>query len=622
MESPNLCRRNSNMMKLPALDFKDSDRIGRITAVDTSRCMISVEDHSLLTRSGVGNLIAIRGATQQEYLIGMVERVTRAVTDEFRVDERDEQGTVPLESRPEDVMRVVLVGTFRTVDGDKSNTFKRGADSFPQIDRDCFLISAGNLQNFMNLLTGEVREEQRLNLGHFVMDRSAAAILHGDKFFQRHASILGSTGSGKSWAVALILERASKLAHPNIIVFDLHGEYAPLAGTGGYAQGFRIAGPGDLEMPSGDTLFLPYWLLNRDEMVSMLIDRSDQNAPNQVSRFTSHVRDLKAATLNAEGKTDVLATFTVDSPVPYKLQDLIGLLDKDDTERVATERTGGRAGDWNGRLTRFIGRLRAKLEDRRYGFMFQPPAKSFDYNWLNEQLLRLLGSSDEDKGGIKILDFSEVPSDVLPVVVGVLARLLYNVQFWMDPSKRTPLTLVCDEAHLYLPVRDDADAVSRRALESFERIAKEGRKYGVSLVVVSQRPADVSKTILSQCNNFLVMRLTNSDDQNVVRRLVPESMVGLTDLLPLLDTGEALLLGDAVLLPARMKLHPPALPLLVRRGISGKSGVPRRRIRRLLAKLLKTYVSKPGAGRSDDVSHSKFVMGTKLNFNWTELIAV
>jgi DNA helicase HerA-like ATPase len=153
-----------------------------------------------------------------------------------------------------------------------------------------------------------------------------------------------------------------------------------------------------------------------------------------------------------------------------------------------------------------------------------------------------------------------VPSDVLPIVAGTFARLLYDVQFWLRPEKRTPFSLVCDEAHLYLPVKEDAGAIEKQALATFERIAKEGRKYGVSLVVVSQRPSDVSRTILSQCNNFLILRLTNDTDQAVVRRLMPDSMAGLTDIMPLLDTGEALLLGDAVLLPTRIRLDAPAIP--------------------------------------------------------------
>jgi len=167
--------------------------------------------------------------------------------------------------------------------------------------------------------------------------------------------------------------------------------------------------------------------------------------------------------------------------------------------------------------------------------------------------------SDKDNRGIKIIDFSEVPSDVLPIVTGVLARTIYDVQFWMSEEQRTPICFVCDEAHLYLPASESSGAVEGRALAAFERIAKEGRKYGVSLFVVSQRPSDVNRTILSQCNNFIAMRLTNDQDQNVVRRFTSESLAGLVDVLPLLDVGEALLLGDAMLLPTRVKFDQPTI---------------------------------------------------------------
>lgn len=246
----------------------------------------------------------------------------------------------------------------------------------------------------------------------------------------------------------------------------------------------------------------------------------------------------------------------MDSPIPYPVSDLLGLLQTDNTTK-GVGKTGPVKGEWEDKLTRFISRLEAKLEDRRYGFMFTPPPQANTYGWLAEQIAHLLGSNGGK--GIKVIDFSEVPSDVLPVVTGTLARLLYDVQFWMAAEKRTPVTLLCDEAHLYLPVRDDADAVQRQALGAFERIAKEGRKYGFSLLVVSQRPSDVSKTILSQCNNFLSLRLTNDTDQAVIKRLMPDSLAGLTSILPLLDTGEALMLGDAVLLPSRIKLDKPTI---------------------------------------------------------------
>ena len=339
----------------------------------------------------------------------------------------------------------------------------------------------------------------------------------------------------------------------------MHGEYSTLCdGENPIAQQYHIAGPGDLDGSNPNSLFIPYWLLNREEMLALILDRSDDNAPNQAARFTEHVRTLKEQTLQSEGKAEMLETFTVDSPIPYDINSLLDELNKDDTGTKTGASGKEVKGDWNGRLTRFIGRLKAKIDDRRCGFMFQPPKKCNAYDWLEEMLMKLFSVSESQRG-IKIIDFSEVPSDVLPIITGVLARLLYNIQFWMDKDARHPLTIVCDEAHLYLPVRDAAEAAEKRALEAFERIAKEGRKYGVSLLVVSQRPSDVSRTILSQCNNFLVLRLTNDQDQSVVKRLLPESMVGITDILPLLDLGEALLLGDSILLPTRIKLDKPTI---------------------------------------------------------------
>ncbi len=552
-------------MSQQALRFSEAEKIGRVSAVDTSRILIDVEDHHQITRVGIGNLIAVRGATESEFLIGITERLTRTLRDEFLPESSDADSAGEFGPRPEDILRVVLVGSYRTVEGNEANRFKRGADTFPQIDRECYLIDGGNLQRFMGLLAADVDESERLRLGHFVIDPNAVAIANGDKFFQRHASILGSTGSGKSWTVALIMERASQLNYPNLILLDMHGEYGPLAegdtstGSKGFAQQYRIAGPGDLDKPGDDVIFLPYWLLNRDEMLSMILDRSDQNAPNQASRFTTHIRTLKQKTLDRENKPDVKRTFTVDSPIPYDIGELVRLIDIDDNEMVDGARVGEKKkGDWNSKLTRFLSRLRAKIDDRRYGFLFQPPNSSQQYDWLAQQIIPLL-CSNASCPGIKIIDFSEVPPDVLPVVAGTFARLLYDVQFWMRAEKRTPFCLVCDEAHLYLPVKEDADAIEKQSLATFERIAKEGRKYGVSLLVVSQRPADVSRTILSQCNNFLVLRLTNDSDQSVVRKMMPDSMAGLTEMLPLLDTGEALLLGDAVLLPTRIRLDKPSI---------------------------------------------------------------
>lgn len=172
----------------------------------------------------------------------------------------------------------------------------------------------------------------------------------------------------------------------------------------------------------------------------------------------------------------------------------------------------------------------------------------------------LAGSQDQagGKGGLKIIDFSEVPSDILPLIVSLVAKLAFSVQQWTAPGRRHPIALFCDEAHLYIPERAGAGAADDISVGIFERIAKEGRKYGVGLVVISQRPSEVNRTVLSQCNNVVAMRLTNGEDQSVIKRLLPDSLGSFGDLLPILDTGEALVVGDASLLPSRIRIAKPS----------------------------------------------------------------
>ena len=537
------------------LVFQESDFLGSVTHVDTEQSIIEIENQGIMGNICVGNIVAIETGKRHEYLIALIDKVTRKYVDDFSEDEEDPDEIMVSSA---DYIKVGIIGTYHTVVGGAHDVFKRGVDSFPQIESKCYCISGSNLQNFMNILSKDIATDKRLKIGSFLMDAQADAVLDGNRFFQRHAAILGSTGSGKSWCVANILEKASALLYANIIVFDMHGEYASLSeGPERIAERFRIAGPGDLETPSQDVLFLPYWLLNREELLSMLLDRSDSNAPNQAARFTKHIRDLKLATLTREGEAETIKTFTVDSPIPFLISDLINKLVTDDTTKGVGKNGTAVKGEWEGKLTRFISRLKTKVEDKTYGFMFQPPAEVQVYDWLSNMLCKLLGYEDGRKG-IKIIDFSEVPSDVLPVITGTLARLLYNIQFWVQPELRTPFTIICDEAHLYLPIKEDADGVQKQALYNFERIAKEGRKYGVSILAVSQRPADVSKTILSQCNNFIVLRLTNERDKGVIKNLLPDSLKSTIEFLPLLDVGEALVVGDAILLPSKLLLDKPA----------------------------------------------------------------
>jgi len=218
-----------------------------------------------------------------------------------------------------------------------------------------------------------------------------------------------------------------------------------------------------------------------------------------------------------------------------------------------------KAGPMNGKLTRFIQRLESKKDDKRLNFLFNESSEILDYDYI-ENLSKILmhSSSLQPEKGVKIIDFSEVPSDVLPLMVSLVGRIVFSIQQWTEKEKRHPIVLFCDEAHLYLPEKTNS-SVEATGLQNFERIAKEGRKYGVGLVVISQRPAEVNRTILSQSNNFIAMRLTNAEDQAVIKKLLPDSLGSFSDLLPVLDVGEALVVGDASLLPSRIKIKKPSM---------------------------------------------------------------
>ncbi len=365
-------------MPSQAMSFESSAPIGRVMSVDTMRVFVHVDDHELLKQVMVGNLIAVQGATGHQFLISIVERITRLPGDAIGVVESTDDETAPQPEAMQDTIRAVLVGTYRVKEGAAGPSFKRGADSCPQIDQPCHLIQGANLTAFMGVLSQDVPAAKALRLGNFAIDPTAEAVADGDRFFQRHAAILGSTGSGKSYTVAAILERANTLSHPNIILLDMHGEYASLAKgkADGYAEYFKIAGPGDLVDPKAFSLFLPHWLLNREEMLSMLLDRSDDNAPNQAMRFTNLVFEQKRKSLEKRNLKDVLASFTVDSPVPFDLQAVRDGLLADDQAMVPGSSGRDKQGPWHGKLTRFISRLEAKVADRRYGFLFRPPRET------------------------------------------------------------------------------------------------------------------------------------------------------------------------------------------------------------------------------------------------------
>jgi len=544
-------------------DFTEEDSLGTVRSVDTTTVVVHVPDAEKLRRLQVNRLSVLRSSRAGQHLVGIIQKITRTSIGD---SSKNEEGDDPLQASELNLVRISLIGTLMDRRGLESNVFLRTLETVPEIDADCFALESTRLTKFMEIVAslGE-NAEQRLSLGAYTLDESAEAFLNGNKFFQRHAVIVGGTGSGKSWTTAKILEQVSRLANANAVIFDLHGEYSNMVGAG--VSHYRIAGPADLD--EGGTLqegvvFLPYWLLSYDAMVSMFVDRSDNNAPNQSMVIARTVIEAKRAYLESEGKSDLLENFTIDSPIPFDLNVVISELERLDNEDVEGARSGTtKAGDFKGKLSRLIQRLQNKQTDRRLGFLFQGGQSTLSYDWLAELSNALIGGTKDQSGGnggVKVLNFSEVPSDILPLIVSLVAKLAFSVQQWTPSENRHPLALFCDEAHLYIPERSGSDTSGVVSVQIFERIAKEGRKYGLGLVVISQRPSEVNRTVMSQCNNLIAMRLTNGDDQNVVRRLLPDSLGSFGDLLPILDTGEALVVGDATLLPTRIRISKPDNP--------------------------------------------------------------
>lgn len=365
--------------------------------------------------------------------------------------------------------------------------------------------------------------------------------------------MLAVTGSGKSWCVAKILEQVATLKSANALLFDIHGEYFTLVGNN--FTHLKVAGPND-DISDG-ILFLPYWLLTYEEMLSLMLDRSDNNAPNQAMMFSNEVIKRKKEFLHGIGMEEMEANITLDSPIPYSLDDMIQYLTELDQERVPGAR-GEKNGPYHGQFTRFIQRLETKRKDKRLNFMFSNAGRLLTYECMSELCCKLMMPAKDGYSGVKIIDFSEVPSDILPLIVSLIARVVFSVQQWSQNNERHPIAIFCDEAHLYIPAHTEK-SIDDASLVTFERISKEGRKYGVGLVVISQRPSEVNRTVLSQSNNFIAMRLTNADDQAVVKRLLPDSLGDYAEMLPILDIGEALIVGDSSLLPSRIRISPPTL---------------------------------------------------------------
>ncbi len=347
--------------------------------------------------------------------------------------------------------------------------------------------------------------------------------LYVDPMLSKHFAILGSTGTGKSTSVSLILHRISELSpEGHIVMIDPHGEYS--AAFKGCGELFNV-----------DNLQLPYWLMNFEEHCEVLL----------TPRGAERERDadiLAKCVLAARTKGKDMSSFgkvTVDSPIPYLLTDL---------NTILTNEMGklDRAGD-----TLPYQRLKQKLDelkaDPRYTFMFSGMLVSDSMPAFISRLFRLPANGRP----ISIVDVSGVPSDITSVVVSVLARMVFDYAIWSRTEAQRPLLLVCEEAHRYVPKDEHSGAQAVRKI--LERIAKEGRKYGVSLGLITQRPSDLAEGVLSQCGTIISMRRNNDRDQACVRAAMPEGARGFLDAIPALRNRECIVCGEGVAIPIRVR---------------------------------------------------------------------
>jgi hypothetical protein len=363
-----------------------------------------------------------------------------------------------------------------------------------------------------------------LQIGSLHQDAETPAYLMSQEFLSKHSAIVGTTGSGKSCALTLIL-RTMLTAHPNghVVMLDPHGEYA-------------TAFDDIAELITPDTMQLPYWLLSFEEIVEVLCS-TDPVARSREAPILKEV--IMAAKQDFLGAGVSAATLTVDTPTPYRLtsvlqriSDAMGKLDRPDSSLPYL------------RLMTTIENLR---KDPRYAFMFEGLTVRDNMSEILSLFLRIPVSGKP----ITILDISAVPSEIVNVVVSVLARLIFDFALHSERTEAIPVLLVCDEAHRYIP-RDESQSFepTRR---SIARIAKEGRKYGVSLCLVTQRPSELSESILSQCSTIFSLRMNNERDQKFVRSMLPDDAAGLLNVLPTLRQREAIVVGEGVAHPMRIR---------------------------------------------------------------------
>lgn len=516
----------------------------QVIAVYPDKVKIIVEDLDTFIKSGgseeslkVGSYLKISD-NENAILIAIIENFQIVVSN---VGKRDH------------VIEAFPLGVLR--DG----KFERGGDSLaipPKEVQPATIDEINQIYNQANNL------KEQFSFCQLSSNKDVRVPVNGNKFFNKHIAIVGSTGSGKSHTLSSIIQKAVSgkngdfsLNNSHIIIFDIHSEY-------------KSAFP-DANFIDTSSLVLPYWLLNSEELEEFFLD-TEANDHNQRYVFKEAiVNDRK---LKFKGNDDEKNKIHYDSPLYFDINEVLSyaqfknteLVDSGEVYAASNKEKAGQPkmtnGSLNGKLTNYVNRLENKINDSRLDFFLGVRSKKITFL---ETLANILGYGNKNKSNVTIIDLSGVPFDVLSITVSLISRLVFEHGYYYkrlrcskNPNEKinndVPILLVYEEAHKYAP---NSELLKyRSSKKSIERIAKEGRKYGVTLLLASQRPSEISETIFSQCNNFIAMRLTNPIDQGYVRKLLPDTLGSLIEKMTSFKQGEALLVGEAIILPSIVQI--------------------------------------------------------------------
>jgi hypothetical protein len=450
--------------------------------------------------------------------------------------------------------------------------FERGVSQYPTIGDEVHLVTPED----MRVIYASTIEERSINVGHIAATSGISGNLDLGRLITRHSAVVGSTGSGKSNFMAVLVEAIATQGYPaaRVLIIDPHGEYASAVGQ--YGSVFKINPDPRKEEKQ---LYVPYWALPYDELQTVALGPMQ---PGAETAIRDEVTERKKAAAKHLAKQPPETVITSDSPIPFSLRKL--WFDLDDFERQTfsdNARTNPSEKVRNGSAQNLISNLypapnpgnsapfahprprniakqlellKSRLQDSRFAFLFQPgDGFSPDLDGkINGDLDILVQSWVGHDKPVTVLDVSGLPPEVLSIVVGTLVRIVYDMLFWAYDlpisGRNQPLLLILEEAHIFL--QEGHESAAHRTIS---RIAKEGRKYGVGLCVVTQRPVEIESTVLSQCGTMIALRLANSADRSKVEAAMPDDLGALSGMLPALRTGEGIVLGEAMPIPSRIQ---------------------------------------------------------------------